>query len=76
MCFFNLNSAETNDEIQKIAQKVSPLLTEFANDIRLNNVLFERVKTVYQTKDGLNLTPEQDTLITNQYKMFVRNGAN
>ncbi len=74
--FFNLNSAETNDEIQKIAQEVSPLLSEFANDIRLNEDLFNRVKVIFDKKEELNLSIEQDTLITNQYKMFVRNGAN
>jgi oligopeptidase A len=74
--FFNLNSAETSDEIQTIAQKVSPLLTEFANDIRLNKELFEQVKSIHNRKESLNLSPEQNTLITSQYKMFVRNGAN
>jgi len=74
--FFNLNSAETNDEIQKIAQEVSPMLSEFSNDITLNEALFKRVKSVYDKKDSLNLTTEQDTLITNKYKGFVRNGAN
>ena len=44
--FFNLNSAETNDEIQKIAQKVSPLLSDFANDIQLNEKLFSRIKSI------------------------------
>ena len=47
--FFNLNSAETNDEIQEIAQEVSPLLTEFGNDVTLNPVLFQRVKALYDT---------------------------
>ena len=74
--FFNLNSAETNDEIQKIAQDVSPLLSDFANDIRLNQQLFERVKTVYNQIATLDLTTEQQTLLSNQYKSFVRNGAN
>ena len=74
--FFNLNSAETTDEIQQIAQEISPLLTEFSNDITLNKDLFKRVKLVYQIKDDLNLTPEQDMLLTNKYKSFVRNGAN
>ena len=74
--FFNLNSAETNDEIQKIAQEVSPMLSEFANDITLDQNLFKRIKTVYQKKDELNLTTEQDTLLTKKYKGFVRNGAN
>ncbi|PSG91677.1 M3 family metallopeptidase [Aurantibacter aestuarii] len=74
--FFNLNSAETNDEIQKIAQDVSPLLTEFGNDITLNEALFERVKTVYNNKEQFNLTPEQTTLLDKKYKSFSRNGAN
>lgn len=74
--FFNLNSAETNDEIQKIAQEVSPMLSEFANDITLDEKLFKRIKTVYKKKEELNLTTEQDTLLTKKYKGFVRNGAN
>ncbi|MEM9681126.1 MAG: M3 family peptidase, partial [Bacteroidota bacterium] len=56
--FFNLNSAETNDEIQKIAQEVSPLLSEFSNDITLNKGLFKKVKAVYDTKGELNLNTE------------------
>jgi peptidyl-dipeptidase Dcp len=74
--FFNLNSAETNDEIQKIAQDVSPLLSEFGNDIRLNVDLFAKVKAVYEQKDQLNLTPEQTALLDEKYKSFSRNGAN
>jgi len=74
--FFNLNSAETNDEMQKIAQEVSPLLSEFSNDIRLNADLFRRVKQVYEQKDTLQLTPEQSTLLDKKYKGFSRNGAN
>ncbi len=74
--FFNLNSAETNDEIQKIAQDVSPLLSEFGNDIRLNADLFAKVKAVYDQKEKLNLNPEQTTLLDKKYKSFSRNGAN
>ena len=74
--FFNLNSAETNDEMQKIAQEVSPWLSEFGNDIRLNAELFARVKTVYDQKENLNLNPEQTTLLDKKYKSFSRNGAN
>lgn len=74
--FFNLNSAETNDEIQEIAQEVSPLLSEFGNDIRLNQNLFERIKVVYNQKDSLNLTDEQAYLLEKKYKGFSRNGAN
>ena len=74
--FFNLNSAETNDEIQKIAQDISPLLSEFSNDITLNKDLFKRVKAVYDTKKSLHLTKEQRTLLDKKYKSFTRNGAN
>ncbi len=74
--FFNLNSAETNDEIQKIAQEVSPMLTEFSNDMLLNEALFERIKTVYKQRDSLNLTEEQHMLLDKKYKAFSRNGAN
>ncbi|MBD0824145.1 M3 family metallopeptidase [Aestuariibaculum marinum] len=74
--FFNLNSAETNDEIQKIAQEVSPMLSEFSNDITLNEALFKRVKAVYDAKDSLDLTTEQATLLDKKYKGFSRNGAN
>lgn len=74
--FFNLNSAETNEEIQKIAQEVAPMLSEFGNDISLNPDLFARVKAVYEQKEGLVLTPEQETLLENSYLGFVRSGAN
>ncbi len=74
--FFNLNSAETNDEIQKIAQEVSPLLSDFANDIRLNENLFNRIKAIHDDKSNLDLNAEQDMLLDKNYKAFVRNGAN
>ncbi|GLU43811.1 M3 family metallopeptidase [Allomuricauda sp. NBRC 101325] len=74
--FFNLNSAETNEEIQKIAQEVSPLLSEFGNDITLNEALFQRIKTVYENRDAIELTPEQATLLDKKYRSFSRNGAN
>ncbi|WP_242085451.1 M3 family metallopeptidase [Aestuariivivens sediminis] len=74
--FFNLNSAETNDTIQKIAQEVSPLLSEFNNDITLNKTLFDKIKTVYENKAKWNLNPEQQTLLEKKYKRFFRNGAN
>ena len=74
--FFNLNAAETNDKLQKIAQEVSPLLSEFGNDITLNEGLFKRVKAVFESKSNLNLTPEQAMLLEKQYKSFARNGAN
>jgi len=74
--FFNLNSAETSEEIQKIAQEVSPILSEFGNDITLNQDLFKRIKTVYNSKDSLKLSTEQKTLLNKKYKSFYRNGAN
>ncbi|XRE43843.1 Dipeptidyl carboxypeptidase Dcp [Tenacibaculum discolor] len=74
--FFNLNSAETNEEIQKIAKDISPWLSEFRNDMILNEELFKRVKTVYDQLSDLNLTPEQEMLLDKQYKSFARNGAN
>ncbi len=74
--FFNLHSAETNDEIQKIAIEVSPMLSEFGNDVRLNKELFARVKAVYDMKDSLKLSHEQQTLLDKKYKSFARNGAN
>ena len=74
--FFNLNSAETNDEIQQIAQEISPLLSEFSNDITLNTALFERVKSVYEQRDNEPLSVEQSTLLEKKYKSFSRNGAN
>jgi len=73
--FFNLNSAETCDEMQKIAQEVSPLITAFSNDIALNEELFKRVKAVYDQKDTLTLTTEQATLLDKKFKGFSRNGA-
>ena len=74
--FFNLNSAETNDDIQSIARDVSPKLSQFNNDITLNEQLFKRVKSVYEQRDDLELTPEQTTLLEKNYKRFSRNGAN
>jgi peptidyl-dipeptidase Dcp len=74
--FFNLMSAETSDELQQIAQEVSPLITKFQNDITLNPVLFERIKTVYNHKNKLSLNAEQQTLLENTYLNFVRKGAN
>ena len=74
--FFNLNSAETNDEIQKLAQEISPVLSDFRNDIILNEELFKKVKAVYDQKESLDLNVEQQTLLDKKYKMFSRNGAN
>ena len=73
--FFNLNSAETNDEIQKIAQEVSPLLTEFSAKISQNAPLFEKIKKVFDQKDQYHLNEEQQMLLNETYKGFVRSGA-
>ena len=73
--FFNLNSANTNDEMQSIAQEISPLLTAHGNDIMMNKKLFQRIKAIYDS-DFKGLTVEQETLLTKTYKSFVRNGAN
>ncbi|MFT4855481.1 MAG: peptidyl-dipeptidase Dcp [Algoriphagus sp.] len=73
--FFNLNSAETNDEIQKLARDISPLLTSHGNDILLDPILFERISHVYNQRKELNLSPEQLTLVEKTYKSFARNGA-
>ncbi len=74
--FFNLNSAETSDEMQQLAVEISPMLTAFNNDIMQDEKLFARVKAVYDQKDTLNLTPEQAMLLTKTYKGFIRSGAN
>ncbi|MBT8210743.1 MAG: M3 family metallopeptidase [Eudoraea sp.] len=74
--FFNLNSANTTETIQALAQEISPMLAEFSNDITLNTKLFNRVKSVYDSRKELNLNPEQHTLLDKKYKHFTRNGAN
>lgn len=74
--FDNLQSAETNDELQELARKVAPLLNEHGNNIMLNEKLFARIKSVYEQKDKLNLTPEQDRLVEKTYTSFTRYGAN
>lgn len=74
--FFNLLSAETNDTLQAIAKEVSPILTEYHNDISLNAELFAKVKAVYEQRETLNLTGEQTMLLEESYLGFVRSGAN
>lgn len=74
--FFNMTSAHTNDELQRIAKEVAPLLSRHQDNILLNEKLFQRVKAVYEQKDGLNLAVEQNTLLEKYYKDFVRGGAN
>lgn len=73
--FFNLNSAETSDELQQIAQEVSPVLTEYSSKISQNKALFQKIKKVYDQKDSYNLNEEQQMLLNETYKGFVRSGA-
>ncbi|MEG1332294.1 MAG: M3 family metallopeptidase [Bacteroides sp.] len=74
--FFNLNSAETNDELQMLAQKMTPVLSEHSNNINLNEKLFSRIKAVYDQKSSLSLTSEQTKLLDDIYDGFIRRGAN
>ena len=73
---FNLNSAETTPELQKIVKEASPLLSEYGNDITLNEKLYARIKLVYEGRGGLKLDAEQAMLLEKAYKRFARNGAN
>jgi len=73
--FFNLNSAETSDEIQQIAQEVSPILTEYSSKISQNEALFNKIRKVYDEKEKYNLNDEQEMLLNETYKGFVRSGA-
>ena len=72
---FNLNSAETSEELQKVAQEASPKLTAFNNEIKQNAILFSRIKAVYLEKEHLGLDREQEMLLAKTYKSFVRSGA-
>jgi len=73
--FFNLDAAETNDEIQQLAQELSPILAAYNNDIMLNEGLFQRVKQVHDETDEAVLSPEEARLLDKTYKAFARNGA-
>ena len=73
--FFALNSSNTSDEMEAIAQEIQPWLTEFSNDISLNPVLFERVRAVYDQRDSLKLDEEESMLLEKTYKGFTRSGA-
>ena len=74
--FGNMLSAETNDEMQDIASRVMPKLSEHSNNITLNEQLFGRIKAVYENTDKESLGTEERTLLQNTYDGFVRNGAN
>lgn len=73
--FFNLHSAETNDDLEEVAQEFEPLLTNFYSDINFDEELFRRIKSVYDRQNELDLTQEQEVLLDRNYKAFVRNGA-
>ena len=74
--FYNLMEANTNDQMQAVAEQVSPMLTEYSMYVSLNEKLFERVKTVYEKRNELGLDQDQMTLLEDNYKGFVRGGAN
>ena len=75
-CFYNLTSAETNDELQAIAMELSPKMSEYSATIRLNEGLFARIKAVYDQKDKLKLDAAQQKLLEDIYESFANNGAN
>lgn len=73
--FFNVLEADGNDEMNEIAEQVSPMLSDLSGEILLNDTLFERIKTVYDQRDQLGLDAEQMRLLTETYKSFANNGA-
>ena len=75
-CFYNLTSAETNDTLQQIEMELSPKLSEYSATIRLNEGLFQRIKTVYDQRDNLKLNKAQRKLLEDIYESFANNGAN
>ena len=74
--FYNINEADTNDEMQKVAETISPMMTEYSLSTILNEKLFERIKKVYEQRDSLDLGQEEARLLENTYKEFANNGAN
>ena len=74
--FYNLMEANTNEQMQEIAEQISPMLTEYEMYVSLNPVLFEKVKTVYEKRNELGLDQDQMKLLEDNYKGFVRGGAN
>ncbi len=73
--FFNLLNAETNEEMQKLALEISPMLSEYQNDVLLNTPLFERIAHVWEHRSALSLSAEEERLLEKTYKQFARNGA-
>lgn len=74
--FYNILEANTNDELQAVAEEISPLMTEFNMYVNLNDTLFNRIKTVYEQRDSLNLEKDQLKILEDTYKSFARRGAN
>lgn len=74
--FYNLLEANTNEEMQNIAEEISPLTTEFSMYVSLNESLFQRVKKIYNQKNNTNLNAEETRLLEKTYESFARNGAN
>ncbi|MDZ7738255.1 MAG: M3 family metallopeptidase [Bacteroidales bacterium] len=75
LLLFNLNSAETSSNIQRVAKETAPLLSKFSNDVTLNTELFARIKTVYDKRSSLQLNEEQQSLLRQTYRNFIRGGA-
>ena len=75
-CFYNLTSAETNDTLQQISMELSPKMSEYSANIRLNEGLFQRIKAVYEQRDKLKLNKAQRKLLEDIYESFANNGAN
>ncbi len=74
--FFPLNSANTNDEMQALARKISPMITKHGDNIALNPVLFKKIKAIYETRNEMGLDDQQIRLVEKLYQDFERNGAN
>ena len=75
-CFYNLTHSETNEQLQQIEVELSPKLSDYSATIRLNEGLFQRIKTVYEQRDKLKLNKEQQKLLDDIYESFANNGAN
>ena len=75
-CFFNLTESNTTDKLQEIQLEVSPMLSEYSTAIRLNEGLFQRIKTLYEKRETLGLEPDQMKLLVDTYESFAENGAN
>lgn len=75
LLLFNLNSAETNTDIQRAAREAAPLLSKFSNDVTLNRALFIRIKKIYDERSSLQMDEEQEMLLRQTYRNFIRGGA-